>query len=114
MSDTELSPSLVVASRGVLKADKVTRVLSRYREGRQDYLFARLPLQELQGKTAFDIWMAGQGRFYVYSCLAHGPPADKMLRLNLESVGAWPEAGAPHDKLINVVSQKMWPLELTL
>ena len=59
LSDTELSPSLMVASRGVLKADKVTGVLqlSRYREGRQDYLFARLTLQELQGKTAFDIWI---------------------------------------------------------
>lgn len=110
-ADRALESSLVSPSKSVLRADKSTRVLTRYQQGTHDFTFLRMPLSDLKGKTAFDVWVAGKGRFYVFSCLACGEKQDK-LRLNLESYGAYPEEGAAPDKLINVLSPKMWPMEI--
>jgi len=107
-----LRSSKVQAARGVLVSDPTVRVLTRVRENGREYVFARLPLSELQGRTAFDVWLVGKGKFHCFSCLPHGA-GNALLRLNLESYGAFPEEGAPPDKLINVISNKLWPTYLT-
>jgi hypothetical protein len=114
LADQPLPAADVSASKGVLRSDKERRVLTRVRTAdRCEYVFVRMPLGELVGKTAYDVLISPEkGRFRCFACLPHGPPAEGKLRLTLESYGAWPDEGAPKDKLINVTSQTMWPLYL--
>jgi hypothetical protein len=107
----ELASSAVSLSRGTLRRDKTQRVICQYTEaGGAQYVFVRLALSELRGKTAFDVWLPGKGTFYCYACAPHGTAG--LLRLNLESTGWWPVDGAPEDKLYAVVNPKMWPPEV--
>ena len=108
--DQPIDTSLVSQSKGVLRSDK-SPVLTRVTiDSMNDHTFARVPLSHLKGKTAFHIWIPSKGKFYVFSCLEF---ERTKLRLNLESYGAWPEEGAEPERLVNLLSNKYWPEELT-